>query len=66
MNLWQCATVALYILGGVLMMRLIYTSDEQMTYKANGYEKAFCFVSWPILAIGCVLVLTYSWLEERK
>lgn len=65
MNLWQCAVLTLYLLGGVLMMRLIYTADDCMTYKSNGYEKVFCYVSWPLLAIGCDLVLASSWLKER-
>lgn len=66
MTVWQFATMALYVLGGVLMMRIICTADEDMTYKASGYEKVFCFVLWPLLAVGCVFVLTNSWLKDRK
>lgn len=48
------------------MMRLIHVADLDMTYKANGYEKVFCFVSWPMLAIVGIFILLNDWLKERK
>lgn len=66
MTIWQLISIALYLLGAVMMMRLIYVADLDMTPKASGYEKAFCFVVWPLLAAGCLVVLIVNWLKERK
>lgn len=66
MNLWQISTIVLYALGAVLMLRLIYVADLDMTYKSNGYEKIIAFVFWPVISFGCIVVLSSQWLKDRK
>ena len=66
MSLWQISTIALYLLGAVMVMRLIYVADLDMEPKASGYEKVFCFVVWPLLAVGCLIILAINWLRDRS
>lgn len=66
MNLWQISTIALYLLGAVVSLRVIYFSDENAHPKSSGYEKVIYCLFWPALTVGCILVAFHEWLKERK
>lgn len=65
MNIWQYTTIALYLLGAVVNLRLIYVADFDTNLMVSGYEKVFCFFFWPILAVVGIFLLSNDWLKER-
>jgi len=64
--MWQISTIALYLLGAAVSLRVVYFADENVSIKSSGYEKICFCLFWPLLTIGCILIMSHEWLKERK
>lgn len=64
--IWQISAVALYLLGGFLMLTCARYADLHMSHKADWLERLNLFLFWPILAVGCIFILIKEFVQVKR